>query len=157
MSIVTSSKVAVHVPLLMVHLNTVMLPGVKSVMVVLGELPVVIVQLPVTMLQLPMPTVGVFPAIAVPVTLHRFWSAPASAAVGKASFVIDTSSVLELQKPLLMVHLNSVVVPAPKPVMPVVDKVGVVIVHVPLTTLHTPVPIIGVLPLKLAMDVLHMV
>ena len=153
--IVTVSVVTVHVPLLILHIKAVLVPGVKPVMVVLGDAALLIVQLPVTMLQLPAPVTAVLADMAVLVTLHRFWSAPASAAVGKASFVIDTSSVLELQKPLLMVHLNSVVVPAPKPVMPVVDNVAVLIVHVPLTILHTPVPITGVLPLKLAMAVLH--
>ena len=102
-----------------------------------------------------MPTVGVLADMAVLVTLHRFWPAPASATLGGSSFVMVTSSVDEPQKPLLMVHLRVVAVPAVKPVMPVVDNVAVVIVQVPLTILHAPVPTAGVLPAKFAVAVLQ--
>ena len=156
-SIVTSSALAVHVPLLIVQRNVVLVPGVKPVRIVLGELLSVIVHVPLTILHKPVPTIGLLPAKDVLVTLHSCWSNPASAMLGNASFVIVTSSILEPQKPLLIVHLNTVLVPAVKPVTLVVAELAAVIVHVPLTILHTPVPITGVLPIMFAVDVLHCV
>ncbi len=64
--------------------------------------------------------------------------------------MIDTSSVLAGQKPLLIVHLNVAVLPMLNPLTPVVDSVAVVTVAVPLTTLHTPVPTTGVFPFRVA-------
>lgn len=157
MSIVTVSVVTVQVPFPMDHISVVVVPGVKPMMLVLGEAGLLIVQVPVSRLQVPVPVAGVLADMAVEVTLQSCWSAPASATVGRASLVTATSSVLELQNPLLMVHLSIVVVPGANAVIPVEDKVGVVMVQVPLTILHTPVPVMGALPLKLAAEVLHMV
>ena len=56
-----------------------------------------------------------------------------------------TSSVDEVHPPLAIVHLN-VFAPTPNPVTPDVALVGVVIVAVPETTVHVPVPIVAVLP-----------
>ena len=73
---------------------------------------------------------------------------PALAVVGKASIVIMMSSVLAVQAPLEIVHLNVFVVPIVKPVTVVVADAMVVTVAVPVCTLHAPVPVVGVLPLS---------
>lgn len=69
--------------------------------------------------------------------------------------VITTSSVEFAQLPLLIVQRSVAVPPMVKPVTPLVDKVGVVTVAVPLTTLHAPVPVVGALPAKVAVVTLH--
>ncbi len=59
-----------------------------------------------------------------------------------------TSSVDGVQPEPLIVHLN-VTEPTTKPVTPDVGLVAVVIVAVPVTTVHNPVPLVGVLPARL--------
>ena len=54
-----------------------------------------------------------------------------------------TSSVAAVHMPLETVHLKVAVVPAAKPVTVVVRLEGVVIVAVPLTNVHAPVPTEG--------------
>lgn len=49
-----------------------------------------------------------------------------------------------------MVHINTFA-PAPKPVTPDVGDVGVVIVPLPLTSVHKPVPVTGVFPARVAL------
>ena len=75
--------------------------------------------------------------------------------VGGAAMFITTSSVLAVQPPLLIVHLKVTLVPTTIPVTPLVDKVGVVTVAVPLITVQAPVPVVGVLPANVAVVVLH--
>ena len=70
------------------------------------------------------------------------------AVVGAASLVIVTSSN-ETQTPLVIVHLKTFA-PTPNPVTPDVGLPGVVIVPVPLTNVHNPVPTVGVFPAKVA-------
>jgi hypothetical protein len=60
-----------------------------------------------------------------------------------------TSSVEEVHPALAIVHLN-VFAPTPNPVTPEVGLPGVVIVAVPDTTVQVPVPIVAVLPAKVA-------
>ena len=60
-----------------------------------------------------------------------------------------TSSVEEVQTPLLIVQRNSLA-PTPKLVTPEVGLPGVVIVPVPLNNVHVPVPTIGALPANVA-------
>lgn len=60
------------------------------------------------------------------------------------------SSLFTPQPPLLIVQRSVTGVPGTSPVRPVVLSVGVVIVAVPLTTLQVPVPLVGVLPAKVA-------
>jgi hypothetical protein len=97
----------------------------------------------------------VLPAIVKEPLLHWAISDPAFAAVGNALFVNNTSSVDDVQFPLLIVHRNVAVEPAAKPVTVVVGEDGVVIVTVPLIIVHTPVPTVGVLPAIVKKPLLH--
>jgi hypothetical protein len=60
-----------------------------------------------------------------------------------------TSSVLA-QPPLVMVHLSVAELPTTKPVNPEVGEDASVIVAVPETTDHAPVPTVGVFPASVA-------
>ena len=89
------------------------------------------------------------------VTLHRFWSLPALDTVAGEALLMIISSVLAVQAPLLIVHLNVTFVPPVKPVKPVVaDKLDV-ITALPICTLHTPVPVVGVFAVTVAVLTLH--
>ena len=57
--------------------------------------------------------------------------------------------------PFDIVHLNVALLPAVIPVTAEVAEPGVVIVAVPLTTLHVPVPVVGVLPARVKDELLH--
>ena len=56
--------------------------------------------------------------------------------------------------PLLIVHLN-MLGPYPKPVTPEAGLFGVVIVPVPLTSVHRPVPTVGVFPANVVLVISH--
>ena len=56
---------------------------------------------------------------------------------------------------MLIVHLNVALAPIVNPVIVVVGKLDVVIVAVPLTTVHAPVPVVGVLAAMVAVVTLH--
>ena len=58
---------------------------------------------------------------------------------------------------MVTVHFIVAVVPAVTPVIVVVGEPGVVIVAVPLTSVHTPVPTDGALCVIVKVDVLHKV
>ena len=75
--------------------------------------------------------------------------------VGSTATLIITSSLELAQAPLLMVHLNVTLLPIVKPVMVLVGELAVVIVAVPATTVHAPVPVVAVLPAKVAVVTLH--
>ena len=66
----------------------------------------------------------------------------------RTQVVITTSSVEGVQGGLEIVHRKMAV--PPKPVTPEVGEVRVVMVAVPDTTLHAPVPTVGVLPANVA-------
>ena len=68
-------------------------------------------------------------------------------AVGNALLVNITSSN-KTQVPFVMVQRKVAVLPTAMPVTVLVEDVFVVIVAVPLTTLHIPLPIAGLLPAK---------
>ena len=68
----------------------------------------------------------------------------------QAVVVITTSSVEGVQGELDIVHRRVAVPGTAKPVTPEVGELGVVIVAVPETTLHVPVPTVGVFPAKVA-------
>ena len=69
--------------------------------------------------------------------------------------VIVTVEDVAGQGGLVIVHWKTFV-PKPKPVTPDVGDVGVVIVPAPLTSVHRPVPIVGVFPANVV-KVLHRV
>lgn len=146
--IIISSVLTVQAPLLIVHRKVTLVPAVKPVNPVVALLLVVITPLPLTTLHAPMPVVGVLAVIVAVVTLHTDWSAPAEDAVGGAAISNCTSSILTVHPPLLIVHLNVTVLPTVNPVTVVVGEFAVVIVHVPLNTLHKPVPLVAVLPVN---------
>ena len=62
-----------------------------------------------------------------------------------------------LQSPLVTVHLTVAVVPATNPVTVVVGEEGVVIVALPLISVHTPAPGDGVLCVIVKLPLLHWV
>ena len=147
--IFTSSLTDAHGGSLTVH-RRVTVPVTSPVSPDVGELGVVIVPVPETTVHKPVPTLGVFPARVAVVVLHKFWSGPASALTEPALTVNTTSSVDEAQGGLLIVQRKVTVVPALRPVTPEVGELGVVIVPVPETTVHCPVPTVGVLPARVA-------
>ena len=75
--------------------------------------------------------------------------------VGGAATLIVMSSVEAAQAGLLIVHRNVTLAPIVKPVTVLVGLLAVVIVAVPDTTLHAPVPVAGVLPARVAVVTLH--
>ncbi len=56
---------------------------------------------------------------------------------------------------MLIVHLKVTLAPTVRPVRVVVAELAVVIVAVPLVTVHAPVPAVGVLPAMVAVVTLH--
>ena len=68
----------------------------------------------------------------------------------QVSVVIITSSNEGVQGGLEIVQRRVAVPGKAKPVTPEVGEVGVVMVAVPETTLHAPVPTVGVFPAKVA-------
>ncbi len=56
---------------------------------------------------------------------------------------------------MLIVHLKVALAPTVKPVIVVVGELAVVIVAVPLVTVHAPVPVVGVLAAMVAVVTLH--
>ena len=76
--------------------------------------------------------------------------------VGKALLVSITSSV-DVQAPFVIVHLSVALVPTGTPVTVEVLDVGVVMVAVPLTTVHAPVPVTGALPASVKFPLLQIV
>ena len=151
-----TSSVEVQDKFVVLHLNVTEVPTTIPVTVDVGEDGVVIVAIPDTTDQLPLPTVGVLPESVVLVTLQRLILLPALAAVGGSAMVITTSSVDAPQAGLEMLQRKVTEVPTVKPVTVEVGDPGVVIVPVPDTTLHDPVPITGVLPASVVDVTLHM-
>ena len=79
---------------------------------------------------------------------HIVCVGPAFAIVGKSSRTIATVDADAGHTPLLIVHRKTFT-PTPNAVIPVVSKVGVVIVPAPDTNVQLPVPTAGVFPFKL--------
>lgn len=69
--------------------------------------------------------------------------------------MITTSSEEEGQAPLEIVHRSVTELPTVIPVTPEVDEPGVVMVAVPDTTVHKPVPLTGEFPDKVVLVTLH--
>src|SRR5687768_13512599 len=81
-------------------------------------------------------------------------SGPVMLQVGLGLFVRTTSSNA-LHVPFVTVHLTVALVPAATPVTVVVGDPGVVIVALPLISVHTPVPGEGALCVIVKVEVLH--
>jgi hypothetical protein len=144
---VTVDEEDVQGELLMVHWKT-LAPIPNPVTPEVGEEGVVIVPVPETRVHKPVPVVGVFPA-SVAVVPQTVWLEPALEAVGAATPVIVTVEEEAVQGELLMVHWKTLA-PTPNPVTPDVAEEGVVIVPVPETSVHKPVPVVGVFPASVA-------
>lgn len=131
------------VPIL--HCKT-FVPRPKLIAVVVGEFGAVIVPLPDATDHVPVPTAGLFPfKFTDGEVIQTVWLEPAKALLGKGSIVIITLDCEELHTPFDMVH-KKIFWPKPKFVAVVVPDVGVVIVADPSTTVHKPVPTVGIFP-----------
>jgi hypothetical protein len=150
---VISSNESGQVPLAIVQRRVTSVPGVRPVIGVFSSFISVIVAVPLSTVHVPVPTIAVFPARLVEVTLQRVWSTPASAVVGDWSTVIVTSENDGAHTPFEMVHLITTEVPGVRAVMVVDGFVSSVIVAEPLCTVHNPVPSVGVFPANVAVVV----
>ena len=126
-----------------VHINT-FGPTPSPVTPEVSEEGVVIVPAPLTSVHVPVPTTAVFPA-KVAVVEQTVWFGPAIEVVGPPVFVIVTVLVEFGQGGFEIVHINTFD-PPPTEVIVVVGEPGVVIVPAPLTSVHVPVPDVGVFP-----------
>ena len=112
---------------------------------VVGESEFVIVPLPETNDHVPTPTEGVFAFITVAgEEIQSVCEVPAFATVGISSTVIATVDVLGAHGAFEMVQAKTLF-PKPNPVIEVVGESELVIVPLPETNVHTPVPTPGVL------------
>jgi hypothetical protein len=155
----TTSSFVEHVPFDTVHFNVTVLPAVKPVIPDVALVGVVIAApfAAPTIVHKPVAgLVGTLPAKVNEPLLHCAWSTLALAVTG-ALFVNTTSSFVE-HVPFDTVHFNVTVLPAVKPVIPVVALVGVVIAApfaAPIIV-HNPVAgLVGTLPAKVNEPLLH--
>ena len=135
---------AEQLPLVTVHFNTAGVPATTPVTVVVFEDGVVIVAVPLTKVHKPVPGEGSLAAIVNAPLLHCAPYVPGVAAID--ALLVSVVLLLAEQLPLVTVHFNTAGVPATTPVTVVVFDVGVVIVAVPLTNVHSPVPVAGLPP-----------
>ena len=102
---------------------------------------------------------GLEPLLAVPVNvellpLHTV-SVPLMLTAGLVLFVNATLSVDAVHDPLEMVHVKVALLPAVTPVTPEVSEEALVIVAVPLDTVHKPLPTEAALPAKVKLELAH--
>lgn len=100
--------------------------------------------------HVPIPTIGILP-FKEDTAEQIVESIPAFAGVAKVLIVATTVSVVGTQVPFEIVHTNTLT-PTLTPVIEDVGDVGLVIVPLPETIVHKPVPTIGVLPFSVADD-----
>ena len=136
--------------LTMLHMNT-FAPTPNPVTPDVGEEGVVIVPAPLTNVHVPVPVVGAFPAN-VAVVPQIDWFDPAAEVVGPPVLNIVTVSVLAVQGGFAMVHMNTLA-PETVPVIVLLGEPGAVIVPEPLTSVHVPVPVAGVFPAIVKLDI----
>jgi hypothetical protein len=110
---------------------------------------VVMVPVPLTRVHKPVPVDGVFPA-RVKLAPHILAVTPALDAVGASTPVIVTWAKLGEQGLLEIVHWKTFG-PAPNPLTAELGNAALAIIPLPLTSVHTPVPTIGVFPLRVAL------
>ena len=128
-------------PLDIVHTN-VFVPVIKLVTPELLRVGVVTLEPPAITVHKPLPIIGLFP-FNVNVEAHKFSGKPAFATVGTSSIIIATVDVEEAQGKFEISHWK-IFVPTASPVMFVVGENGLVIVPLPETNVHKPVPTVGV-------------
>jgi hypothetical protein len=137
-----------------VHLNVADEPEAKPVTVVLFKAALVIVAEPDCNVHSPVPVTGTLPANVKLELLHWSMSVPATATVTAASLVKITTLEL-VHVPFVIVQRNVALVPEGTPVTVVTGDVKSVIVAVPLTKVHPPVPTKGVLADNVKVELLH--
>lgn len=114
---------------------------------------------PETLTHNPVPAVGALPAKkveAVPVVAQSVWFGPAFEMLGVLVPTILITSVVATQGAFEIVQRKSLL-PTLKPVTPEVGLVGVVTVAVPVTTVQSPVPAVGVFAAKVAPELIQTV
>ena len=127
----------------MVH-EKILFPNPKPVIDVVGESELVMTPDPEIKLQLPIPTSGLFAFMAaVGEEIQRVWLDPAFARVG-ISFTIIAIVELEAAQGELEIVQAKTFVPKPNPVIEVVGESEFVIVPVPESKVHIPVPTVAV-------------
>jgi hypothetical protein len=134
-----------QVPLLIVQVKVVVPIG-RLLMPLLAELALLNVTPAALLVHVPEPTLGTLPD-KLEVVPQIVWSLPAIDTLGLASLVIVTVLSLGGQVPLVIVHLNTYVPATVKPLAVAVFKLVLLkATFAPLgelTTLHTPVPVVG--------------
>ena len=108
------------------------------------------VPVPETVDHNPVPVTAALAASVAVVTLHRFWSGPAAEVVGNSSTAIETSSWESGQTPLEIVQRITDVAPLVKELTTDVGEAGVSALPEPLKVVQTPVPVVAVLPARVA-------
>ena len=131
-----------------VQANT-FVPALRPVTELVGELALPKLPVPLTTVHVPVPVVAVLPA-SVALVAHTFWSGPAFAVVGAADRVIVTWSLEAVQEPLVIVQANTFA-PTLRPVTELVGEFALPKLPVPLITDHVPVPVVAVLPARVAL------
>ena len=138
-----TSSVTEHIPFDTVHLTTVKVPTVTSIIVELKVLRSVIVPSPLTIDHDCVVVAGVLPFNVNVLLLHCVWSMPASAEIVLLLTLVKTTSSMAVQPPFVTVHLTVTVAPKETPDTVVLLLFGLEMVAVPLTTDHVPVAAMG--------------
>ena len=131
-----------HTPLEMVQ-TKVLVPVIKLLTLELFSVGVVTLDPPAITVHSPVPTTGELP-VKVEVDVHKFCEGPTVDIVGISSTYNVTLETEARHGALEIVH-SKIFVPKPKPVIVVFGEVGLVIVPLPETKVHNPVPTVGVL------------
>jgi hypothetical protein len=135
-------------PFTILHSSTVK-PGIRPVIVLLGELMLVTVPPPDMTDQVPIPTLGAVAArVGVEVT-QTVWLGPALAIPGGSKVTMLMVGLLDTQIPFVVVHCKTVV-PVVSPVIALLPDVGMVIVPLPDKMVQEPVPTEGLFPVNAA-------
>jgi hypothetical protein len=150
-----TSLAELQLPLVIVQRKVTDVPAVTPVTVDVGDVGAVIVAEPVIIVHRPVPGVGVFPASVKVLLLHCVWLSPAIDVAGGVELDSITSSKLAVQGLLLIVQRKVALVPTGTPVTVDVGDEASVIVAVPDSTVHVPVPEVAVLPASVKDPLLH--
>ena len=129
----------------MFHCNT-FVPRPKPLTVVVAELELVNTAVPDTTLHVPVPVVGVLAAsVVLLVVIHNVCDGPALAKlVAGSTWMVIVLEVDEHVPTEVIFHCNTFI-PKPRFVIVEFGDNELVIVPLPLITLHVPIPVVGVL------------